>query len=76
MSESENLVHQEEMLTPCRHHWIIESADGEMSFGKCKYCGEVKEFSNVQARYNHIKEVASRPLSDEDDLTRDSSDDE
>ena len=30
----------------CVHHWIIESPDGPTSFGICKHCGVVKEFSN------------------------------
>jgi hypothetical protein len=30
----------------CVHYWIIDSPDGHTSFGKCKYCGMVKEFSN------------------------------
>jgi hypothetical protein len=37
--------------TQCVHHWIIESADGPVSIGKCKHCGMVKEF------YNNLKEV-------------------
>ncbi len=30
----------------CRHHWRIESPNGATSSGRCKICGEVKEFSN------------------------------
>ena len=30
----------------CVHYWIIESPDGRTSFGRCKYCGLVNEFSN------------------------------
>ncbi len=30
----------------CTHHWIIEAANGPVSNGKCRLCGEVKEFSN------------------------------
>ena len=30
----------------CVHHWIIEAPDGRTSFGKCRFCGEIKEFFN------------------------------
>lgn len=30
----------------CRHHWRIESPNGATSMGRCKACGEIKEFSN------------------------------
>ena len=30
----------------CVHHWVIEAPDGRTSFGKCRYCGQVKEFYN------------------------------
>ena len=30
----------------CHHFWVIEIANGPTSHGKCKYCGEVKEFYN------------------------------
>ena len=32
--------------THCPHHWIIESAAGPISKGKCKLCGETREFGN------------------------------
>lgn len=32
--------------TQCAHHWIIETATGPRSKGKCQLCGEEKEFSN------------------------------
>ena len=31
----------------CRHHWIIEAPSGPVSKGRCKLCGELKEFSNA-----------------------------
>ena len=34
------------VTTACRHYWNIESADGPMSRGVCKVCGEEKEFLN------------------------------
>ncbi len=33
-------------VVACTHHWIIEAANGPVSNGKCRLCGEVKEFSN------------------------------
>ncbi len=35
------------MTTPqCAHHWIIETATGSVSKGKCELCGEKREFNN------------------------------
>jgi len=33
-------------LPVCRHHWRIETPNGSTSAGKCKVCGEIREFSN------------------------------
>ena len=30
----------------CCHHWIIEPANGPISRGMCRNCGEVREFRN------------------------------
>ena len=30
----------------CVHYWIIDAANGSTSFGRCRYCGLVKAFSN------------------------------
>ena len=30
----------------CAHHWIIERAAGAASKGKCRMCGEEREFDN------------------------------
>ena len=76
MPKLQNLVLPEEPLIPCRHYWIIDPPDGDTSLGYCKHCGEVNEFTNVLARYDHIKGVTSLPLSDKDDLTRENSDEE
>ena len=32
--------------THCPHHWIIETPEGPVSKGKCRMCGEEREFSN------------------------------
>jgi len=34
----------------CIHHWIIDSPNDHMSYGKCKRCGAVAEFSNTFIR--------------------------
>ena len=33
-------------IVQCRHHWIIESAEGPLSQGVCQNCHEFKEFQN------------------------------
>ena len=30
----------------CPHHWIIETPDGPVSTGRCRLCGEERQFSN------------------------------
>ena len=32
--------------TTCRHHWVIQPADGPVSNGSCQVCGETREFKN------------------------------
>jgi hypothetical protein len=34
------------VTTTCRHYWVIEAADGPVSQGVCKFCGEKREFLN------------------------------
>ncbi len=35
----------------CRHHWLIESPQGALSSGRCKRCGEEREFRNSANDY-------------------------
>lgn len=35
----------------CQHHWLIESPHGAMSRGRCKRCGEEREFRNSATDY-------------------------
>ena len=35
----------------CKHHWVIASPRGAMSGGRCKRCGEVREFRNSTTDY-------------------------
>lgn len=30
----------------CRHHWVIEPANGRYSRGECRNCHEVRSFEN------------------------------
>jgi len=30
----------------CAHHWVIEPANGPISWGECQICHEGKEFKN------------------------------
>ncbi len=33
-------------IAVCRHHWVIQPADGPVSNGACQICGENREFKN------------------------------
>ena len=44
---------------PCRHFWVIEVANGPVSRGQCKYCGERKDFFNTFPEYNPLKKGAN-----------------
>ena len=35
-----------EPVSECRHHWVIQPADGPVSNGACQICGETREFKN------------------------------
>ncbi len=35
----------------CRHHWLIESPRGALSNGRCKVCGERRQFRNSANDY-------------------------
>ena len=35
-----------ETVSECRHHWVIQPADGPVSNGACQICGETREFKN------------------------------
>ena len=35
----------------CRHHWIIEAPRGALSTGRCKLCGEERQFRNSASDY-------------------------
>ena len=37
---------EDRAIPECRHHWIIEPANGPISQGECQKCYEIREFSN------------------------------
>lgn len=70
-----------EVETPtCRHHWLIETPRGATSHGRCKICGEEREFRNSAndymwedesgSSYNAWRGVRSRPgkMSEDDEI--------
>jgi len=61
----------------CRHHWVIQPADGPVSPGSCQVCGETREFKNYvesatwgDSRINNKGASASavESTSDDEDL--------
>lgn len=42
IADVENQVEEDQ----CHHYWIIEAANGPRSRGRCKYCGEIRDFHN------------------------------
>src|SRR5881409_696866 len=65
------------MVPTCQHHWLIETPRGAMSQGRCKSCGEEREFRNSAndyvwedesgSGYNAWRGVRSRPARADDD---------
>ncbi len=45
----------------CNHHWVIESPNGPTSVGRCRACGEIREFKNSiqitswESEGNHVQ---------------------
>ena len=39
-------IEEEEIVSDCPHHWVIEPAHGSVSEGVCQICQEVREFKN------------------------------
>ncbi len=35
-----------DQVVACTHHWIIETPEGPVSEGRCRICGEEREFAN------------------------------
>jgi hypothetical protein len=61
----------------CQHHWLIDTPRGTMSQGRCKSCGEQREFRNSandyvwedesSSGYNAWRGVRSQPAKVADD---------
>jgi len=61
----------------CQHHWLIETPRGSMSQGRCKRCGEEREFRNSAtdhlwedesgSGYNAWRGVRAKPAVADDD---------
>jgi len=45
----------------CHHFWVIDVANGPSSLGKCKICGEKREFLNAFPTFNPLRK-SSNPL--------------
>jgi hypothetical protein len=53
--------------TTCHHYWIIELPNGPTSRGRCKFCGQEKEFDNLGPdawRYADISQLLTASLRD------------
>ena len=44
--ESDIEIDSTPSVAACRHHWVIQPADGPVSNGSCQVCGETREFKN------------------------------
>ena len=54
----------DEVVT-CTHHWIIERPEGPISKGRCRLCGEEREFANsveTQGSWKPQKQETSNGL--------------
>ena len=54
VKEKEQVI-QKPAEDSCHHFWAIEVANGPMSRGKCRHCGQVKEFYNAFPDFNPMK---------------------
>jgi hypothetical protein len=50
----------------CKHHWVIEPASGPFSKGKCRICGESREFRNYleETPWSEVKAFYTRARTD------------
>jgi hypothetical protein len=63
MKKNVKVIEQEKEATEqkCHHFWVIDVANGPCSVGKCKFCGEKKEFMNAFPTFNPLRKN-SNPL--------------
>jgi hypothetical protein len=43
----------------CHHYWVIEVANGPTSLGRCKHCGETRDFFNAFPDFNPMRRKGS-----------------
>ena len=70
----------------CRHHWVIQPADGPVSNGACQICGETRDFKNYVesatwgdsriASKNSAASASVQSTSDDDDSDDQNADEE
>ena len=73
-------------VSECRHHWVIQPADGPVSNGACQICGESREFKNYVesatwgdsriASKNSSASAAVESTSDDEDVDDKNTDEE
>ena len=64
-------------VATCRHHWVIQPADGPVSNGLCQVCGETREFKNyVESATWGDSRITSSGASASDTVESTSDDDE
>ena len=64
-------------VATCRHHWVIQPADGPVSNGLCQVCGETREFKNyVESATWGDSRITSSGASASDTVEPTSDDDE
>jgi hypothetical protein len=47
------MTESEKMRISCQHYWVIETPNSTMSLGRCKFCGETKEFINSMGQFGY-----------------------
>ena len=66
MVTSEGFVEEreEEQVSQCRHHWLIDSAGGPTSRGVCRLCGAERQFKNSleNAHWDNDEPVLRDPV--------------
>ena len=45
----------------CRHHWLLEVPDGDLTRGVCKLCLSERYFPSTAPRYHPSRSVAAKP---------------
>lgn len=51
LKEKREKIEVEVQLDGCQHHWAIETPAGSTSKGRCRRCGEERDFRNSAQDY-------------------------